>query len=372
MAAPPPRPPNEPRRPAYYGQTRRRPPPPGRLDFLKGAFAPLGSRVLRMRRRIKKTGGLQFYRLLTLTGVLILIAAAITGIVMYAARNNANEVYTGETRAGVIKMNKKITAETLKNLAVNKIESEIGMRISVFEEVYFKPAHASSKNIMTEEQVIAVMAGAFTYTVEAAEIHVDGERYAVLKNAAEAETVRDNIIEAYVQEGSVIIEKGFVEDFLITLNFVDRGELMDSDRAYRELTRTTGTQQNYTVRKGDTLWQISVDTGMSMDDLYSLNPGLTQNIFVGQTIVLTALKPVLSVRTVEEVTHTEVVPKTIEYIQNNTQLKSYSRVIQQGRDGQQDVISHIERVNGFTIGSVMIDYTITTPAVPDIIEVGTK
>jgi len=299
-------------------------------------------------------------------------AAAVTATVLVATRKNACEVTVGGIRVGIIKANKKITAASLRDIAVNKIENEIDMRIQIVEEVAFTPIHASSKSMSAEEHIISAIAGALTYKVEAAVITVGGERYAALKKTQEAEEIRVNLLNAYVQEGSVIIEKDFVEDFAITPVFVEMSELTDSERAYRELTATTGIEQAYSVRGGDTLWQIAVDYGMTLDELYALNPGLTPNIYVGQQIVMLSQKPVLSVRTVEEVRYTEVLPKSVEYIYNNQQPKTYSRVIQQGRDGQQDVTSHIERVNGFTVDSRVVDYTVTTPAVNDVIELGTK
>ena len=373
MAAPPPRPPRQTDYPAYYGRTqRRRPPPPGRLDFLRGAFRPLKTLRIRFKRRVKQTGGPTFYRLLTLFASIAIAIALLAGTIYLAARKNANDVYVGDARVGSIKMNKKVTADSLKNIAVNKIENEIGMRILINEEVTFNPARTSSKNTMTEESVIAAIADALTYKVEAAVISVEGGRFAALKSITEAESIRENLLNAYVQEGSIIVELDFVEDFKIIPQFIEIYELIDSERAYRELTATAGVEETYTVRGGDTLWQISVNSGMSLDELYELNPGLTSNIYVGQQIKMTMQKPVLSVRTVEEVKYTEVVPKSTEYISNNTQPKTYSRVIQQGRDGQQDVTSHIERINGFTVGSKVVDYIITNPAVDDIIEIGTK
>ena len=362
-------------RPSYQsggGSRGRRPPPPGRLDFLKGFFRPLTTRRRRIKRKFKSAGALNTYRLIIVVLAAVAITALIAGIVAFAGRNNAYEVYVADTRAGIIKLNKKITAEMLENIAVNKIENDIGMRIEANEKITINPVRASDKNIITEENVIAAIASTLTYKVEAAVITIDGETAACLKNIQEAEIIRENLLASYVQEDSNIILREFIEDFEITSIFIDIKELIDSDRAYKILTATTGTEDVHTVKRGDTLWQIALETGMSMDELYAFNPGLTQNLQVGQKIVIELQKPILSIRTLEEVKYTEVIPKSVEYLQNNTQPRTYSRVIQQGRDGQQDVVSHIERVNGFTVDKKIIDYIITIPAVNDIIETGTR
>ena len=350
----------------------RRPPPPGRFDFLKEIFNPFIKKKRRVKRRLRKKGKMKLYRIFALFCTTLLIAGVITVVVLIIGRSNANEVFAGDVRVGIIRMDRRVNVESLRDFAVSKIENDIGMKIQINEDVTFNPVRAPRNSFITEESVIAAISEALTYKAEAAVIFINGEQVSALRSMQEAEEIRLNLLNTYIQEGSDIIEKDFVENFEIKPLFVELSELMSSERTYRELTATTGEEQIYTVRSGDSLWQIAQNAGMTLDDIYEINPGLTANILVGDQITIVVQKPLLSVRTVEEVRYTEVIRRTEEFINNANQPRNYRRVIQQGRDGQQDVISHIERINGFVVDTKIIDYIITTPAVNDVIEVGTR
>ena len=351
---------------------RVRRPPPGKFDFLSGFFRPFTVFRRRMKRRIKETGGVRLYRFIRLVFTLIIVAGLAAAAYAAATRKNAGEVFVGDVRVGTVRMKSGATAEKYVEFAVNKIENEVGMRVLINEEVVFNAVYAPKSRVVSDESIIAAIAAALTYKVEAAVITVDGERFAALKSEHDAEEVKNTILDAYVQEGSEYILKGFVENFKTDMVFIEKNELTDMDRAYRALTETAGAETAYTVKSGDSIWQIALDAGMSMDELYDINPGLNSNIRVGQQITLLMQKPVLSVRTVEEIKYTEVLPKTVEYMMNSSQPRTYSRVIQQGRDGQQEVTAHVERINGFTVDTRAVDYFITVPAVNDVIEVGTR
>ena len=311
-------------------------------------------------------------RVLRFTLVLLVAAGLITAAAALIVRKNAREVYVGETKVGVIKQNKKVTEVSLRDLAVNKIENDIGMNIRINEAISFKDARSPRKSLYTDESVISAIASALTYKVEAAVILVGGEPLAALKSMAEADEISERILDSYAAEGSNIISKEFVEDVKITLEFIEPAELTDYDRAYRALTASTGAQQVYIVREGDSLWQISLNTGMTLDELYELNPGLKPDIFAGQRIQIVAKNPILSVRTVEEVIYEEEVKRSVEYIYNDTQPRSYSRTVQQGRDGKRDAVCHIERVNGLTVDSRVFEYIMKLETINDVIEVGIK
>jgi len=353
-------------------RTARKRPPPGRFDFLKDFFRPLAVFRRRIKRRIKETGGARLYLFIRLLFTCIILAALSFAVYAIATRKNAGEVFVGDIRVGIVRMRSNVTAEKYLEFAVNKIENEIGMRVKINEDVTFNAVYAPKSRILSDENIIAAIAAKLTYKVEAAVISVDKKRFAALKSASEAEEIKNTILDAYVQEGSEYIKKEFVEDFRIDMVFIEKSELTDADRAYRLLTDTADTETVYTVKSGDSLWQIAQSAGMSMNELYDLNPGVNSTIRAGQQITLMMQKPVLSVRTVEEIKYTEVLPKTVEYLSNSTQPRSYSRVIQQGRDGQQEVTAHVERINGFPVETRAVDFLITVPAVNDVIEIGLR
>ena len=48
----------------------------------------------------------------------------------------------------------------------------------------------------------------------------------------------------------------------------------------------------YTVKDGDTIWDIAAENGMSVDELQKANPGFDPNkLYIGQQLNLFVIKP---------------------------------------------------------------------------------
>lgn len=301
-------------------------------------------------------------------------AAVLIGITIFIFTNrNALSIEVDGFFIGIIERNRNITAEHLHEVAVAKITAEVGTRIQVTEEVTITPVNARRRDMVTVDFAVDSISRHFTYTLEAAIITIDSREVATLRNAADAQDVLDRIISAHIGEGANLVDSGFVEDVSIIQRFVDSDEIIRSDLAFSRLTTTTMTESLYQVQQGDTVWDISRAHGITQEEFFAMNPDVTpERLRVGQTITLTLPTPILSIRTVEEFRYIEPAPHRTETITNSAQNRGWSRVAQQGRDGQQEVTAHIVRVNGFERERIIVDTTITVPPVDEIIEIGTR
>ena len=308
-------------------------------------------------------------------GIIVCSAAAILiGITVFIFTNrNALNIEVDGVLIGTIERSREITAEHLQEVAIAKIAAEVGTRVQVAESVTITPVNARRRDLITVDFAINSISRQFTYMLEAAIITIDGREVATLRNTADAQGVLDRIISEHVGADANLVESGFVEDVSIIQRFVDSEEIIRSDLAFSRLTTTTMTESLYQVQHGDTIWDISRNHGITQEQFATMNPGVTPaTLRAGQTVVLTLPTPILSIRTVEEFTYTELAPHRTETITNQTQNRGWSRVQQQGRDGQQEVTAHIVRVNGFERERIIVDTVITVPPVNEIIEVGTR
>ena len=299
--------------------------------------------------------------------VLLVISLIIGGL----TRKNGYSAYVDDTYIGTMKK-EDITTEDLINTVTAKIKEERGTEIQINETITLEPIHIKNEEVITLDSIVAKVKNQVTYKVKAAAIYVDGAAAVLLDNKEQADTLLNGIIEEYVGDNSNITESGFVQNVEVKEEFVDSEQIITQEEALKKLTQATPTQKTYTVSSGDTLFTIAVNAGMSVDEIMQINPGITTSIQPGQKINITVSTPFLSVKTVENVVYTEREPKTVEYQQDNTQPSSYSRVIQQGRDGQKEVTVQIIRINGFEDDQKVIDTKITQEPVTEIIAVGTQ
>ncbi len=311
---------------------------------------------------------------LATVGVIILLLFVGSFTFWFFTNKNAYEVSVGGVKLdGLIAFDKKLTAEELTKNAINKLAAEVKSKVEVKETVEIKPVHTSKKQIVEVEHMLTEIYKSFTYTVEVAIITVDGDEMAVLKNAEDAEAVQNRLKDEFRNDDPTIIDATFVEDVKVVNKFVEPSEIISVDAAYAKLNVKKETEQTYVVKSGDKLWLISAEFGVPLQSIYDWNPGITDNLKIGQEIKLYVKKPLLSVKTLQEYKYKEVEPKLVETRYNNQKAKSEKTVIKAGKDGEREVTAHIVRINGIETGErLIIDTVSITQAETEIIEVGTK
>lgn len=356
----------------HTGRRRERP-APGRSKRRKGLIPTIKYSLTRLGNKLIRSP------LVPIIGGLILLGLLLFAGIWLLTNKNAYDVYVGDEVVASIARSKDITDKWIYDNALAKLSADLGTKVQVEPEVSITPVHKSSKKLSSDEYAIGAVYKAFLdagYKIEAAEIHVNGVAIALVRSEAEANSVLDQVMLSYAPVGVTVVEKGFVDDTVeVVPRFADSSEIESAERAFAKLTVKTEVESIYQVRTGDSVWQICRELGITQDKLVELNPDVPEvasgNLRAGQIIKVVKPKPICSVRTVEEITYTDVESRTVEERPNNTQPKSYTKTIQQGRDGSREVLAHLERINGVEEDREVISYTTLVAPVVEIIEVGT-
>ncbi|MDD3393655.1 MAG: G5 domain-containing protein [Anaerotignum sp.] len=290
-------------------------------------------------------------------------------------RTNGTEVFVGAESIGVLE-GSSATAQTITETIETQLAGIVGAEVKINEEIKTERIHIGGKrkkDVCTLEHLIPKLRNMVTYKVNAAIIMIDGGKGVVLANEEQANHVLDGIKEPYLPAEGVEATVEWVENVTIATDFVDSEEVLSEEEAITALRATTNVTGTYTVQSNDALYKIAQNYECSVEDLLNLNEGLTieKGIFVGQVINVPIKKAKVSVKTIETQVLTTVEPKTYEYQSDNTQPKSYQKVIQQGRAGQKKSTIQITRINGFVQEEKEVSKEITTEPVPEIIVRGT-
>ncbi len=326
------------------------------------------------KKRTRKSGGKKLNRnLLYLIGIVVVLF-----IVFLFVRKNGSAVFIAEEQVGILE-GRKVTAEELTTTLESQLESIVGSKVKINEEIKVEGIHIGSKNqkdVCTMEHLLPKMRNMVTYKVEAAIITVDGGKTAILANKEAAEAVLQQVQTDLMPEGGVAedAEIGWQEKVEIVNEFVESTEIMEQEDAVAILESTTEATQSYTVQSGDAPYLIASEFKTTVEKLIELNPGadISKGIRVGQVINVPVQKPKVSVKTVETQVLTAVEPKTYETQYDDTKPSSYQKVIQQGKAGQKKSTIQITRVNGVVIEEKEVSKEIIQEAVPEIIVKGTQ
>ncbi len=328
------------------------------------------------RSRVRRTRMMQKYLPIILPGLAsVAIIIAIIVSMMVLTQKNAFKVSVGDKFIGNIPFTKDMTDTFLLDNAKSFLETEQGAPVEVNEVITIEPIHAAKKNISTFEAVVIDVASSLTYRVEATTITVNGTEIATVKNEAEADNILNAILDTFKQPGQNITKAEFVDKVEKKPVFLKKEDIDSTEVATERLSAHSEVVDQYIVKDGDNLSKIAQTLGMSFNDLLAANEGLsaTSTIRVGQRINYLKQNPLLSVKTIEEITLTEPEKAQTQQRANPNQPKNYQKVIQTGKDGQSDVTYEIIRVNGFeTEPRKEIGRKTISEPVPQVVEVGTK
>lgn len=314
------------------------------------------------------------YRTVVLSSAGMGLIALVAMIIMLFNRNNAYEVYLDETKIGVIPIDKTTTEKSLYDIAIEKLSADVGSKVSVEQKIVLKPVRATSKDITNEDYVLSELNKHWKYDIEVAAIIVDGIEMAVLKSEEEANNVLDTIAKKYIQEGSTLESRDFSDAVKIEVRFDKKDKIISAEDALSKLDIKTENQQTYSVKSGDSLGKIASNNKMTVQKLLEINPSISIDtvLKVGQQINIADEVPIIStIKTVEQITYREAIEKTVESKEKPEEYRTYSNVIQYGKDGEQEVTAQITRINGKETDKKILNTKVITEPVKEIIEIGT-
>ncbi|WP_039767124.1 peptidoglycan DD-metalloendopeptidase family protein [Caldicellulosiruptor sp. F32] len=128
----------------------------------------------------------------------------------------------------------------------------------------------------------------------------------------------------------------------------------------------------YTVKEGDTLWDLSRKYNLAVDDIFASNPGLSEKIMPGQKIKLTKATPLINVMLEKEVEYEDVLPKEVKVIKSENYYTTQTIVKQEGKDGRAKIRAKIVYMNGLEYDRQIISQQLIQKPVERIVVVGTK
>jgi len=286
---------------------------------------------------------------------------------------NAQAIFVDDVKIGVIQ-DMDITSEQLYTTAIAKLKSDIGVNVDVNEKINLKLVHARKSDVVSTDYALAEICKNFTYQVEAASIVIDGVEYGISRSSETAQNLLNQILNKYPsKENNEIIDKSFVEKVEVIPKFVNNDELQSDEKILSILNSSLKEKRKYKVKSGDTLWRIAYAANMTLEELLEINSGLTEKsvIKLGQELNIIVSVPLLSVKTTEKIVYSEVIPKTVETINNNNENKTYKKVIQAGSDGRKEVTANVIYINGVENRKEVVNENIIVEPVNEKIEVGT-
>lgn len=167
----------------------------------------------------------------------------------------------------------------------------------------------------------------------------------------------------------------FNEEIMIRSCYVAAEKILDEVAAKESLEAGRLEQLDYTLQEGDNIWDIAMAHDTTEARIIELNQETiedTTKMQIGQVIKVEALRPILSITTVEEATFKELIPCEIEYRESKKLYEGETITLQEGGDGMKSLTVEVTKVNGEEVSRKLVSETTLSKAEKKIIAYGTK
>jgi murein DD-endopeptidase MepM/ murein hydrolase activator NlpD len=303
----------------------------------------------------------------------IITGSSLLSIIVLAAVwmvYSGSVVYTlsvDQTPVGYIDDPKKINetielvkADMLAQFGVSEVVCD-GRRVT-FEKA---DQRKNDVTLLNTKQLKMTLSKPDLYSANAWVIKVADKNLVAATTEAEAKAILEKVKTAYKTEGTELIKATFKENVAVAQEMTSFDLIKEPDDAVAFITTGTTEPKVYTVKDGDTMWDIAHSSKMSTADLETANPGFDPDrLKIGQQLNLYEKKPFVTVLTTEKVVEENKVDFKTVYENTDTLYRGEVKVKTPGVYGIEETFSEVVKENGSWVSTKVINtVSITEPKV---------
>ena len=214
--------------------------------------------------------------------------------------------------------------------------------------------------------------------VDGFQFSVDGSPWFIV--SADEKDALDQFINDYqkvylqnISSEATINDISFTQNVEITAIRTDANTLIPLADAEQMITANDKEAEYYTVAKGDSMWAIAENLGISFTTFVDLNPDIEPDkIWPGDQLLYSPADPKLDVQVKLESTVVEDIPYTTSYITDSSMYNSQYEVVTAGVNGQNEVTYNITMINGYASTSEIVSQVTLSVPTGRVVKVGTK
>ncbi len=278
------------------------------------------------------------------------------------------KVYMNEQYLGAVDSEQDFSSAV--ESACSQISAKTGFDVCFESRPVFKPMIMWKFQSIDLNNVAASLISKVAYRKKGYAVNVNGKEIVVVDSRQLAEQLLEKLKEPFRKTPGTKVE--FVDDVRIEEKAINEFAEISFEEALSQLTRSEKEPKVYRVQKGDSLWVIARNNGMTIDQIAELNPGLTEVIKEGQEIKLERPVPLIKVKTTEVKTVEEKIPFDVIRENDSSRYRNQRIVISRGIDGQKLVNVEIVKVNGMEVDRNVLTEKVLKQPIAQKEKVGTK
>ncbi|MEG2016015.1 MAG: peptidoglycan DD-metalloendopeptidase family protein [Oscillospiraceae bacterium] len=278
--------------------------------------------------------------------------------------------YKGQNLGYISDESVYLTAQELVKEKMQTVESD--------EEVFDAPEYKLAlvkPNELTDAQTISdrIVENSESDITPAVGIYINGQFICAIKNEMDASQLFNSILDEYKSDDPNDVV-GFIEDvkYVQGLYPDNKETIWDTQKLRDTLKGKKAEAVYYTVQTGDTISGIAHANGLKIAELFAINPGVTENIKIGDQVLVSNQVNYLRIKVVK----TEIVNQNIAYETVNTEnpklYKGTKKVKRTGAPGVSQVTQLVTYVDGIRVGVEEINRVTVKEPVSQLVDIGVK
>lgn len=210
------------------------------------------------------------------------------------------------------------------------------------------------------------------------DIKIGNKTIAVVSSESEGNKVVDGVKKAYVVKGAKVESVTFDKKLKPVKHEAKKGstpKVSSADAVVKKITDGSKGEKKYTVKDGDTAWDVAYFNGITYDELIEMNKGDDFNpdeISTGDKIVVDKKVPYINVKTKQVIKSKEKVEPEVEYIEDPSMYEGEAKVKEEGEAGSKIVKFRQVSVNDSAVKKDVLTEKVTKKAKKKVVIVGTK
>ena len=230
------------------------------------------------------------------------------------------------------------------------------------------------------EMANAILKSSSDQISEGTALYLDGELTAVCSDGDTLRSYLESLLAPYEDQTDENISVGFNKNVTLEDGIYFNDSFEDDNSIENMLTGVQQQEKIYTVRAGDTLWDIAQKNDLTFRELCALNTNfkgapLTENsnIQEGDQLIVTKQEALLEVRITKVETREEEIPFGTETTQSNEYTKGTTKTLQEGQNGLRRVtMQNVYDTNGVLLEQTILSTETIREPVNKKVVVGTK
>ena len=276
-----------------------------------------------------------------------------------------------------------VANEEVFNLAKEDVMQRINYAGSDKTELTIEPTYTitvTHKTMDEGETANAILQSASDQISEGTALYLDGELTAVCSDGDTLRSYLESLLAPYEDQTDENISVGFNKNVTLEDGIYFNDSFEDDNSIEDMLTGVQQQEKIYTVRAGDTLWDIAQKNDLTFRELCELNTNFkgaalteTSNIQAGDELIVTKQEATLEVRITKIETWQEEIPYASETTKSNEYNVGTKKTTQAGENGIRSVTAQrVYDTNGTQLSQQILSTEVIKEPVTEKIVVGTK